>query len=63
MIWVDSIGVINTASDFSDTHKLSTGLYEELRSKVSDVTETLNDETLSTDSFFDTEFSDGPGIF
>ena len=63
MVWVDSIGIVNTASDFSNTDKLGSGLDEELWSKVSDVTETLDDETLSADSLFNTEFSDGPVIF
>ncbi len=63
MIWVNSIGVVDTASDFSDTDKLGTGLNKELWSEVSDVTETLNDETLSADSLFNTQFSDGPVIF
>lgn len=63
VIWVDSIWIVDTASDLSDTDQFGSSLNKEFWGEVSDVSETLNDETLSTDSLFNAQFSDSPVIF
>lgn len=53
LLWIDSIRADKTTVCFSYTNQDRSVFHEKFRSPVTDITITLNDKTLSLQSFFD----------
>ncbi len=62
VIRVNTINVVDTSTDFSNTNKLCSSLNEELWCPVSHITETLNDECFASDTLLNSKLFSRPCV-